>query len=170
MSRLPYTDHGMGDSENLEYPIFQGGRMYNFLKDEQIVRSRDPERVAWSEEHRRDYLLPCDVALTESKDTDLSWLVLDTKENTIRRVGTFAPDEDAGLERPDEPNHYRNTATENTVSFLRTHLEKIRSLNLLPLALESGQEFLDFYHPLVCTKYFRTTQSWIMADWYSTIL
>jgi len=170
--------------------------MYNFLKDEQIVRSRDPERVAWSEEHRRDYLLPCDVALTESKDTDLSWLVLDTKESkffnlvcmlkvylvgtlgllaesgtdTIRRVGTFAPDEDAGLERPDEPNHYRNTATENTVSFLRTHLEKIRSLNLLPLGLESGQEFLDFYHPLVCTKYFRTTQSWIMADWYSTIL
>ena len=44
-------------------------------------------------------------------------LLAETGTDTIRRVGTFAPDEDAGLERPDEPNHYRNTATENTVSF-----------------------------------------------------
>ncbi|PVH72309.1 hypothetical protein DL98DRAFT_520549 [Cadophora sp. DSE1049] len=148
MKRMPHTDYGMGGSEELEYPVFEGGWMYNFLRDEQILRSRDPERGAWSDQPRKNYLLPCDVALTEAEDPDLEWLVVDTRDNTIRRVSNTAPDEDAVLERPDEPDHYRNTPTENAVSFLRTHIEKIRSLDLLPFAWESRQGFLDFYHPL----------------------
>ncbi|KAH7388899.1 hypothetical protein BKA64DRAFT_645372 [Cadophora sp. MPI-SDFR-AT-0126] len=138
MKWMPYTDYGMGDSEELEYPCFGGGWMYNFLRNEQVLRSRDPERNAWSDEPRTDYLLPCDVALTEAEDPDLEWLVLDTRQKlAIRHMMKMQ------LERPDEPNHYRNA-----VSFLRAHLERIRSLDLLPFTWESRQGFLDFYHHL----------------------
>ncbi|KAH6692098.1 hypothetical protein BKA61DRAFT_564725, partial [Leptodontidium sp. MPI-SDFR-AT-0119] len=143
MKRIPYTDHRVNDSEKLEYPVFQGAWMYNFLRDEDIEQSRDPERGSWSDEVRRGYILPHDLALTEAEDPDLEWLVLDTNENTIRRVGNVAHDEDEVLERPDEPNHYRNTSTENAASFLGTYVERIKSLDLLPFAHDSWQEFLD---------------------------
>lgn len=55
--------------------------MYNFLKDEDILQSRDPEWGSWSDEPRRDYLLPQDVALTEAEDPYLKWLALDTGDS-----------------------------------------------------------------------------------------
>lgn len=69
--------------------------------------------------------------------------------DTIRRVGNVAHDEDEVLERPDEPNHYRNTSTENAASFLGTYVERIKSLDLLPFAHDSWQEFLDCDDALV---------------------
>lgn len=38
MKRTTYTNHRVNDWEQLEYPVFQGGWMYNFLKDENILQ------------------------------------------------------------------------------------------------------------------------------------
>ncbi|KAG4434584.1 hypothetical protein IFR05_009940 [Cadophora sp. M221] len=143
MKRIPYTNHRVNDSEQLEYPIFQGAWMYNFLQDDDTEQSRDPEWGPWSDDARREYILPHDLALTGAEDPDMEWLVLDTKENTIRRVGHIAHDDGAVLERPEDPNHYRNTSTENAASFLITYIERIESLGLLPFAHDYWQGVLD---------------------------
>ncbi len=74
MKRIPYTTEGS------ERPLFQSARAYNYLDDQDITQGRDPE-LGMTDQARRDYILPQDLALTEEEYVGAVWLVLDTKES-----------------------------------------------------------------------------------------
>ncbi|CZR66790.1 uncharacterized protein PAC_16691 [Phialocephala subalpina] len=146
MKKLPYLDSDLRGQVHL----FPGSEPYSFLKDGDILESRDPEnlppRPGKESKLRLDYLLPHDVALAHNLRYGMT-LVLDTKDNTVRMLDSAdSPDyvnpEGTVLERPDDPNHYRNYYTQHAPSYIRRLIEKIQKLELIPAGTQGlGREY-----------------------------
>ncbi|KAM0124063.1 hypothetical protein ACHAP3_010668 [Botrytis cinerea] len=83
-------------------------------------------------------------------DSESSAIILDTNENTIRVVclsqGTEAMNPPSAiLERPQDPYPYRNYWPRNAPTWLRVHLQKIKSLDTIPPGIqEYALGYLDF--------------------------
>ncbi|PQE32215.1 hypothetical protein CJF32_00009906 [Rutstroemia sp. NJR-2017a WRK4] len=97
----------------------------------------------------RGYILPHEVQLAIG-DSESSAIILDTNENTIRVVslseGTEAMNPPwAILEKPQDPYHYRNYWPRHAPTWLRVHLQKIKSLDTIPPGIqEYALGYLDF--------------------------
>ncbi|KAJ0108546.1 hypothetical protein J7T55_002150 [Diaporthe amygdali] len=152
MKKLPYIDGPYSDGVLDEHAsaygcmLFPGSMAYSFLRDQDIVESRDPEADG-TEGVRLKYLLSHDVALTHNLRDGMA-LVLDTKANTVRVLGNSnSPEvinpEGTPLKRPEEPMHYRNYCAQDATSYFEGLITKIRSLDLIPYG---GDDFSrNFY-------------------------
>ncbi|KAF8859498.1 hypothetical protein BDZ45DRAFT_725250 [Acephala macrosclerotiorum] len=146
MKKLPYLD------SDLRYHVhlFPGSEPYSFLQDGDILESRDPENLAprpgEESKLRLDYLLPHDVALAHNLRDGMT-LVFDVKDNTVRMLDSadspeYTNPEGTVLERPDDPNHYRNYYTQHAPTYFRRLIEKIQKLDLIPAGTQGlGREY-----------------------------
>lgn len=130
MKRIPYvnSDEGYG------LHLFPRSEADSFLRDDDILESRDPEN--FSTELRLYYILPHDIALSHNMCDGMT-LVLDTKANTVRLCDNnyglgYVNPESFVQERPEEPLYYRNYYTQDATSYFRRLNEKIRTLKLIP--------------------------------------
>lgn len=97
MKKIPYIDGPYSDGEFDEdasaygcilFPgSWRGSRAYSFLRDDDIVESRDPEADG-TEGVRLNYLLSHDVALAHNLRDGMT-LVLDTKGSMISKPLRF---------------------------------------------------------------------------------
>lgn len=91
MKKLPYIDGPYSDGELDEEAsaygcmLFPGSRAYSFLRDHDIIESRDPEADG-TEGVRLYYLLSHDLALAHNLRDGMT-LVLDTKASMTFRLG-----------------------------------------------------------------------------------
>lgn len=87
MKKIPYIDGPYSDGELDEEAsaygcmLFPGSRAYSFLRDYDIIESRDPEADG-TEGVRLNYLLSHDIALAHNLRDGMT-LVLDTKASMI---------------------------------------------------------------------------------------
>ncbi|PQE07849.1 hypothetical protein CJF32_00002969 [Rutstroemia sp. NJR-2017a WRK4] len=82
------------------------------------------------------YILPYEVQLSKG-DRDTPSIILDTRENTIRIVYMMESADDLNppdipLERPDDPDHYRNYWPRHAPTWLRRQLNRIKALDIIP--------------------------------------
>ncbi|RFU23863.1 hypothetical protein B7463_g12477, partial [Scytalidium lignicola] len=143
MKKIPYVD------ERVE--LFPRSFPYSFLDDDNIIASRDPERIPPHEDQESDFrvnnLLPHDIALSYHWREEGLALALDTSENTIRLIPWEIWGDDLvglGLERPEDPTHYRNLPAQHAPSYFRSLIERIKSLELIPAGSgQFGREYHD---------------------------
>ncbi|KAL2836712.1 hypothetical protein BJY01DRAFT_251822 [Aspergillus pseudoustus] len=136
MKRIPYF-YDSSTSRNVEFHEYSRAMVY--LEDAEIRGGRDPDLFE-IQEPRLDYLLPRDIALICTEDQGGN-IILDTKANTIR-VQDFLylppgpdrpPDYDYRPERVDDEGHYRNYYAHHAPTWLAAWLEKIKSLEFIPV-------------------------------------
>lgn len=84
MKRIPYA----GSNFRSTFDLFPDSRPYSFLDDDDIIASRDPERVPNGQQNdlRMDYLPPHDISLSEHHLEEGLPVVLDTKESMFRSL------------------------------------------------------------------------------------
>ncbi|KAK1966150.1 hypothetical protein LY78DRAFT_657604 [Colletotrichum sublineola] len=141
LERLPYA----------RIPSYYRLRVYpeadiiNYLEDD-IKDCRDPYEMA-QYSARPDsltdasYLLPQDVALARPAESDgLAW-ILDVSYNAFRFVsgpleaparGLSGLPADYPVERPDDPDHYRNWPMYHAPTVLRRWIQDVHNLELVP--------------------------------------
>ncbi|KAL2842141.1 hypothetical protein BJX68DRAFT_270860 [Aspergillus pseudodeflectus] len=136
MKRIPYfCDYST--AKDIEF--YPDSRAMVYLEDDEIRGGRDPSLFEF-QEPRLDHLLPHDIALICEGDEG-SNVILDVKNNVIRVEGFHdwppgpgAPaDYDYQPEQPDEEDHYRNYYGHNAPTWLASWLQKIRSLDVIPV-------------------------------------
>ncbi|KAH9216813.1 hypothetical protein DL95DRAFT_522518 [Leptodontidium sp. 2 PMI_412] len=156
MKKIPYIDGPYVDVQKREgldegdtvygCHLFPGSMGYSFLRDDDIVESRDPENGGVGGV-RLNHLLSHDVALSHCL-RDGMILILDTKANTVRILDNndgFDNPDDFVLEIPSEPDHYRNCHPQDAPSYFRQLIEKVRSLQLIPNGpSRSDKEFYGY--------------------------
>ncbi|KGO67645.1 hypothetical protein PITC_064080 [Penicillium italicum] len=136
MKRLPYfRDYGF----SAQGPFFPHSEMFVYLEDDQIRAGRDPEHWKF-QEPKLDSLLPHEIALSSLTDEG-HHLILDIKENTIRVWSFNEPP--AG----DDPDNYRMYSPHHAPTFLASHLERIRSLELIPSGSKNFRWLFDKRYP-----------------------
>ncbi|KAK3933531.1 hypothetical protein QBC46DRAFT_414696 [Diplogelasinospora grovesii] len=122
----------------LPYPItdvffFGSSNLFYILDDFGLRQSRECWSSALDDD---DLILPRDVQLAAG-DRESSRIFLDTQENTIRVAQPVDSPEEVNplgtnMERPDEPDHYRNFWPRHAPSWLRVQLNKIKALDTIP--------------------------------------
>ncbi|CAI7663952.1 unnamed protein product [Penicillium glandicola] len=147
MKRLPYIRWSQLASD---IPFMRFSRPFVYLEDDEIRGGRDPDRFQ-VDEPRIDFLLPHEIALTCSTDEGSS-AIMDLKENTIR-VWDFN-DGPPG----DDPDNYRAYPPFHAPTFLSTHLEKIRSLEIIPSGTRNVRDLWDKHYEEEYLKIKRTLQ------------
>ncbi|KAF9870211.1 hypothetical protein CkaCkLH20_12297 [Colletotrichum karsti] len=142
--------------ERLPYPrvasyrrmrIYPEADAMNYLDKDDIRDCRDPHEMAQystqlHSSNDASYLLPQDVTLARPDESDgLAW-ILDLSHNAFRFVsGPFeAPargsygglPHDYPVERPDDPDHYRNWPMYHAPTVLRRWIQDVLDLELVP--------------------------------------
>ncbi|KAG8161964.1 hypothetical protein KVR01_007729 [Diaporthe batatas] len=147
MKKLPYIDgpYSAGDGQLdqdasaygcLLFPgSWTGSLAYSFLRDDDIMESRDPYATG-TQGYRLNYLLGHDIALAHNLRDGMT-LVLDTKANTVRMLdNNDSPEvvnpEGTPLERPEEPMYYRNYHAQDATAYFKTLIADVRSLEYIP--------------------------------------
>ncbi|KAK2038697.1 hypothetical protein LZ31DRAFT_635229 [Colletotrichum somersetense] len=142
LERLPYPR----TASYYRLRIYPETDAVNYLEDD-IRECRDPHGMA-QYSARPDslddasYLLPQDVALTRPDESDsLAW-ILDLSYNAFRFVSALleapargipgGPPPDYPVERPDDPDHYRNWPMYHAPIVLRRWMQDVHDLKLVP--------------------------------------
>ncbi|KAJ5775124.1 uncharacterized protein N7511_000135 [Penicillium nucicola] len=117
MKKIPYVVDGY------HKPILWQSRAFEYLRDEEIRKGRDPELtdVADDDELRLDFLRPWEVALTCWLDDGFS-VILDTQSNTIRLIDESEPPEDDFREESE---------AHNAPAYLQKVIDDIRTLEMV---------------------------------------
>ncbi|PYH86100.1 hypothetical protein BO82DRAFT_397850 [Aspergillus uvarum CBS 121591] len=122
MKRLPYLRTSRLAEE---VPITPLSQAFVYLEDAEIRGGRDPKRYGHVDDLRVAVLLPREIALSGFADEG-ECLVLDVGENTIRVW------EWDGLPPGDDENNFRAYRAHHAPTFLSNHLEKLRTLEMIP--------------------------------------
>ncbi|KAJ0416882.1 hypothetical protein BJY00DRAFT_316439 [Aspergillus carlsbadensis] len=138
MKKLPYISD-YSTTKDIEFYTYSRAMVY--LEDDEIRGGRDPTFFEF-QEPRLFHLLPHDITLI-CDGYEGSNIILDTRENTIRveDFHDFPPGRDAPPdyhvhhppERPDDEDHYRNFYPHHAPTWLASWLQKIRSLDVVPV-------------------------------------
>jgi hypothetical protein len=172
MKRIPYfCDYST--AKDIEF--YPDSRAMVYLEDDEIRGGRDPSLFEF-QEPRLDHLLPHDIALICEGDEG-SNVILDVKNSTalpylvfalltsildVIRVEGFhdwapgpgAPaDYDYQPERPDEEDHYRNYYAHHAPTWLASWLQKIRSLDVIPVNYGGYRRLFTQNKSKVCHMY-----------------
>ncbi|KAF0331192.1 hypothetical protein GQ607_001500 [Colletotrichum asianum] len=129
--------------------IYREADAMNYLEEDDVKDCRDPHEMAqFSAQpggmNDASYLLPQDVALARPDESDgLAW-ILDLSYNAFRFVyGPLeapargvpgGPPHDYPVERPDDPDHYRNWPMYHAPTVLRTWIQDVVDLELVPVS------------------------------------
>ncbi|KAF4430760.1 hypothetical protein CFRS1_v009577 [Colletotrichum fructicola] len=143
LERLPYP-------RNASYRrmrIYREADAINYLEEDDVNGCRDPHDMAQYSAHPdssndASYLLSQDVALARPDESDgLAW-ILDLSHNALRFVSgpleapargiPGGPPRDYPVERPDDPDHYRNWPMYHAPTVLRTWIQDVLDLELVP--------------------------------------
>ncbi|KAE8362899.1 hypothetical protein BDV27DRAFT_146575 [Aspergillus caelatus] len=130
MKRLPYF---RASELAADIPFTSLSRAFVYLEDDEIRDGRDPDRFQ-DEGLRLGFLLPQEIALDCSTNKGI-YLILDTKENTIR---VWDPND--RLAGDDEENNYRNHP-HHAPTYLSSHLTRTKNMR----ALVDKPHYSDMY-------------------------
>lgn len=138
------------------YPFYHSDSMLTCPEDTENLRlSRDPLGFESERPDKHDMspiLIPSDIALVSLANREGRAVIRDTEASTIRMYANYEnqplfnipedpPDPRRNLyEFPDRPAHYRNYKAEPAEFFLRSWLEDINLLRVVPWRADEGVE------------------------------
>ncbi|WYZ42273.1 hypothetical protein EsH8_V_001168 [Colletotrichum jinshuiense] len=151
--------------ERLPYPriapykrmrIFPEADAMNYLEWDDLKDCRDPQDMAHystraSNMSDSSYLLPQDVALARPDESDGLACILDIDYNAFRFIhgvletparGCDDLPQNYPIERPEDPDHYRNWPTYHAPTVLRRWIQDLLDLEVVPASIQG--EYWNF--------------------------